>query len=46
MKKSLLLFISCLIVMFLSACTQHSMEPNENNMIVNITNHTNSTFAH
>lgn len=44
MKKSLLLSISFLIVMFLSACTDNSMEPNENNMILSITNNANFDF--
>ncbi len=44
MKKSLLLSISFLIVMFLSACTDNSMEPNENNMILSITNKANFDF--
>lgn len=44
MKKSLLLSISFLIVKFLSACTDNSMEPNENNMILSITNNANFDF--
>src|SRR5699024_410403 len=44
MKKSLRLSISFLIVMFLTACTDNSMEPNGNNMILSITNNADFDF--
>ncbi|MFS0654774.1 hypothetical protein [Bacillus sp. 179-C3.3 HS] len=44
MKKSLFLSMSFLIVMLLSACTDQSMEPNENNMILSIKNNANFDF--
>lgn len=44
MKRSLFLSISVLIVLFLSACTDNPMEPNENNMILSIKNNANFDF--
>lgn len=44
MKKSLLLSISCLVIMFLSACTDNFMEPIKNNMILSIINNASFDF--
>lgn len=44
MKRSLFFSISVLIVLFLSACTDNPMEPNENNMILSIKNNANFDF--
>ncbi|WP_240378194.1 hypothetical protein [Bacillus piscicola] len=47
MKKSLLLSISFLIVMFLSACTNNTgalIKPNENSMVIHIKNNANFDF--
>ncbi|MBA4535565.1 hypothetical protein H1Z61_00075 [Bacillus aquiflavi] len=44
MKRLLLLSISILIVIFLSACTGNPLQPNENNMILSIKNNANFDF--
>lgn len=44
MKRTLLLSISILMVILLSACTDNPLEPNENNMILSIKNNANFDF--